>query len=57
MRPGGRLVWRRHLVPQLWPDDLAEDSNVLRGVLNALLIEAGVIVGIIVLVALLHWLF
>jgi hypothetical protein len=50
-------VWRRHRVLELRPDDLAEDGNVLRGVLNALLIEAGGIVGIIVLVALLHWLF
>jgi hypothetical protein len=57
MRWGGRLVWRRHRVLQLRPDDLPEDGNALRGVLNALLIEAGVIVGIIVLVALLRWLF
>ena len=44
-------------MPQLRPDDLAEDSNALRGVLNALLIEAGAIVAIIILVVLLRWLF
>jgi hypothetical protein len=43
-------------MPQLWPD-LPGASNALRGVLNALLIEAGVIVGIIVLDSFLRRLF
>jgi hypothetical protein len=42
---------------QPWPNDPADDGNALAGVLHALLIEAGVIVGIIVLDALLRWMF
>ena len=44
-------------MPQPWPDELPEDGNALRGVMISLLIEAGVVVAVIVLVALLRWLF
>jgi hypothetical protein len=41
--------------PELWPNDPTDDGNALIGVRNALLLEGG-IVGVIVLVELMRWL-